>query len=170
MEQKQYKIVVVSDSHGDTGAVRYALSMEQPVDMLIHCGDIEDDLDAALGSGRDYDLKMVRGNMDFARSDLPSFLLFEFAGHRFFVAHGDRYSVSYSVGTLWETAKKYKADVVLYGHTHVPDEVKVKGGIIVNPGSVSRPRGGSRRGYAVLTVEEGKPVEVELKSFGGSLW
>ena len=45
-------------------------------------------------------------------------------------------------------------DVLLTGHTHVPEIREINGFIYVNPGSVSIPKGGSDHSYAVL--EEGR--------------
>jgi putative phosphoesterase len=51
------------------------------------------------------------------------------------------------------------ADVVVFGHTHVPMKRMVMGKLIVNPGSVGQPRDRDpRASYAVLTI--GKDVEV----------
>lgn len=49
----------------------------------------------------------------------------------------------------------------LFGHTHIP-LVEAQGDVLlVNPGSLSRPRGGSAPGCALLTIEQGE-VRVRL--------
>lgn len=58
------KILVVSDTHGYTDKFDVVLEKEQPVDMLIHCGDVERDEDyirAAAGCP----VCMVAGNNDW---------------------------------------------------------------------------------------------------------
>ena len=43
-----------------------------------------------------------------------------------------------------------KGDILLHGHTHVPRTDYMDGHWILNPGSVSIPKGGSVQGYATL--------------------
>ena len=45
------KVLVVSDSHGRHDLLRKAIGQEAPIDMLIHAGDVEGDLDKILGPG-----------------------------------------------------------------------------------------------------------------------
>ncbi len=47
-----------------------------------------------------------------------------------------------------------KSDLLLLGHTHLPMDIRVGEGRVVNPGSVGQPRDGDpRASYAVLEVE-----------------
>lgn len=41
------------------------------------------------------------------------------------------------------------AGVVMYGHTHIPTDKNIDGVRYINPGSVSIPKNGSERGYAL---------------------
>ena len=58
------KVLVVSDSHGRHDLLRKAIGQEAPIDMLIHAGDIEGDLERILGPKREYSVRAVAGNMD----------------------------------------------------------------------------------------------------------
>ena len=63
------KILIVSDTHGRDEKLEEAVHKEAPIDMLIHCGDVE---------GREFFIEalaecpccIVSGNNDFF-SDLP---------------------------------------------------------------------------------------------------
>lgn len=44
---------------------------------------------------------------------------------------------------------KGNADVVLYGHTHIPVIDKKDNKVFINPGSITIPKAGSKRGYAI---------------------
>lgn len=56
-----------------------------------------------------------------------------------------------------------KADVLLMGHTHMPINIKIGSGYLLNPGSVGQPRDGDpRASYALLDIEEGD-VKLEVK-------
>ena len=53
--------------------------------------------------------------------------------------------------------------VVIHGHTHVPrEEYGANGVLFLNPGSPSRPRGGSRKSVARLFVLNGEVKTVEF--------
>jgi hypothetical protein len=47
-------------------------------------------------------------------------------------------------------------DAVVYGHTHVPEAVRLGDTWIVNPGSPTERRAAPRHGMAVLEVERGR--------------
>ena len=59
--------------------------------------------------------------------------------------------------------KKYNGDVLISGHTHMPLAKKENGLWLINPGSTSWPRGGSKRSYAVVTIDD-KNVDVMIKT------
>ena len=44
---------------------------------------------------------------------------------------------------------KGSANIVLYGHTHIPDCHLNNDKIYINPGSITIPKNGSKRGYAI---------------------
>ena len=50
--------------------------------------------------------------------------------------------------------KKYQ--LLVHGHTHIPRDEMKNGCRIVNPGSASRPRGGSKKSVMLLEVSEGE--------------
>lgn len=58
------KVLVISDSHGRHDLIRKAIGREAPIDMLIHAGDVEGDLERILGPKREYSIRAVAGNMD----------------------------------------------------------------------------------------------------------
>ena len=43
-----------------------------------------------------------------------------------------------------------EGDILLHGHTHIPEARREKDYVLLNPGSVSIPKGGFPRSYAVL--------------------
>lgn len=164
-EKKRYKILVLSDSHGHNNFLRYAIGQETPIDMLIHCGDVEGNLVSILGKGADYEIQAVKGNCDFGYS-IPRVLNLKVGFYNIFVAHGDQYGVKYSDDGILEAARQNWADVVLYGHSHVPEVVTTEDNIlIVNPGSVAIPhQDPPKRTYAVLTIDEDEGPSAVIKS------
>ena len=81
------KVLVVSDSHGRHDLLRKAIGQEAPIDMLIHAGDVEGDLDKILGPGREYIVHAVAGNMDWGTPE-DSSITFDMGGHKVFLTHG----------------------------------------------------------------------------------
>lgn len=156
------KILVVSDSHGDFDRVREAIRQEAPIDILVHAGDIQGNLEKELGRAADYKIVAVAGNMDGPR--YPDREVFTAGGHRFFVAHGHTLGVHYQTIALAEEALSNKCDVAIYGHTHCPDLDEYEGVTILNPGSVSRPRQAKpERTYAVIRIADDGQMKVQHK-------
>lgn len=165
------KVLVVSDSHGKHDLLRKAIGQEAPIDLLIHAGDIEGDPDKILGPKREYEIRAVAGNMDWGDKLEPE-LVFDMAGHKVFLTHGHRYGVSYTLANLRETAAEYECDVAIYGHTHMPAMDEQNGILLLNPGSVAKPRqAGLDKTYAVIDINDktGK-MKVHFKKLPGKGW
>ena len=165
------KILVVSDSHGRHDLLRKAIGQEAPIDMLIHAGDVEGNLDKILGPKREYEIHAVAGNMDWGDSMPPSDQ-FEIGGHKVFLTHGHGYGVSYTLANLRQAAEERGADVAIYGHTHMPAMDEQNDILLLNPGSVAKPRqAGLKKTYAVIMLDEktGR-ISVSFKSLRGIGW
>ena len=57
--------------------------------------------------------------------------------------------------------------VVVHGHTHIPREERIGNVLYLNPGSPSKPRGGSRKSIARISIEVGKVSGVEFVALEG---
>ncbi len=147
------RILVVSDSHGNTTYLQQAIKKVQP-DMMIHCGDAEgqESYISGLFSGPTH---FVRGNCDHY-SEKDEKLCLTVGNHKVMITHGHHYGVGFGLERLEYAAEEMGADVVLYGHTHVPVLIKESDGMVVmNPGSISLPRGEKPRpSYGVIMVDE----------------
>ena len=71
------------------------------------------------------------------------------------LTHGHRYGVKSNTDDVLELAKKNKADIVMFGHTHMP-LIDLSGKIwIVNPGSLSLPRQNGRiPTYIIMELDD----------------
>ncbi len=152
------RILVISDSHGDSFSIRQAV-LEQPnAKILFYLGDGEYDLKLLEGMGSNIFIHKVKGNCDFG-SDLPASVIDEVEGIRIYATHGYVERVKYGRETLRQYAADNNATIALYGHTHVPDTTYDDGIWLVNPGSI-------RMGeYAVIDItEQGiMPILMKLK-------
>ena len=146
------RILVVSDTHGKDENLECVLDKVRPIDILVHCGDIEgrEDFIEAVAECPVY---MVRGNNDFF-STLPGEVTFFLGNRRCFLTHGHSYRVSLDTGIIAEEGRARGADIVFFGHSHRPvfemDRV-----LLVNPGSLSYPRQEGRHpSYILMDIEE----------------
>lgn len=157
------KIILVSDTHGKTANLRTLMKRIRQADLLLHMGDVEGD-EGEIESFAGCPVEFVRGNCD-SFSKLPDDRLLEIEGHRILMTHGHRYGVGYSLAHLDETAREKGADIVLYGHTHVPEYVTIGDRHFINPGSISRPRQeGHQPSYAILEIDRKGQVHVTLNT------
>ncbi len=134
------KIGVMSDTHGDQTAVRQALKAAGHVDMWLHAGDYSQDV-RYLSRLVTVPVFAARGNCDGQTSaKIDEFV--EVAGKKIWLTHGHHYSVKQGVRELVEWSRQYEIDIVIYGHTHVPDNQWDEQLLIFNPGSAAQPRFG----------------------------
>lgn len=146
------KILVFSDTHGMTASAVEAVRNHPDADEIIHLGDnIRDAYEIQKLTG--IAVTCVKGNCDFS-SD-PEKLVITREGCRIFLTHGHKYSVGYSLLRLCLAAEEAGAHAAFFGHTHVPVLEYENGILLLNPGSISNPRGSSKRCYAVLDVKNG---------------
>ena len=142
------KILIVSDTHGRLGNVEMVLEKVKPIDMMIHCGDIERD-EEYLRMIAGCPVYMVSGNNDWGLA-LDRELMIQIGKYRVMATHGHHYSVYYDLNALAQVAKDKGADVVMFGHTHVYMLKKEDGVIYFNPGSTSFPKNGNPATYGVM--------------------
>ena len=100
----------------------------------------------------------VLGNCDFASMHPGAQFegVFSVENRRIFYTHGHKYNVKTGYEYIVSNAKFNKADVVLYGHSHIAVFQEFNGVTVINPGSLSFPRDGSNGTYAVLKVKSGE--------------
>jgi len=153
------RFLVISDTHGDIDRASELIEqMHSLIDGVWHLGDHDRDLEK-LADRYQYDYGLafqgVPGNCD-PYSRRPRILVFNVEGRRVMMIHGDGLTSGYGPGYLSSEAARQQADVVLFGHTHYPYNEEIGGRLYLNPGSLSRPRGGSKRSYAILEIENGR--------------
>lgn len=149
------KIVVMSDSHGHHEMIDIVRSLEPDGDYYVHCGDSEAYQEQLKG------WICVRGNNDWM-SKFKDEIIFEVEGVRFLVSHGHRYGYFDRENVMIDELISNGCDVLLFGHTHVPQYEEINGFYLINPGSVTLPRNNSPHSYCVIFVEKNN-IKVEFK-------
>ncbi len=151
------KLLVVSDSHHEQDCLlRLKEKYENKVDAMIHCGDSELEKDDPAIQG----FQTVRGNCDFG-ADFPNDLVTQVGDYRIFVTHGHLYNIKMTLMNLRYRARELDADFVFFGHSHELGAELIDQTLILNPGSISLPRGQIRvKTYALIeSVPEGVCVK-----------
>lgn len=155
------KILVFSDTHGRTDRAEEIfrrVSSRTPVSMIFHCGDYQRDADTL---ARDLQVPVigVPGNCDgsvrrdFQITTLPS--------GKVMIIHGHTEGVDWDYSRISLLAEEQGCQAVCFGHTHVPVNDDTGRVCLINPGSLTNPRGGSRASCALLTSDPGH-LEAEI--------
>lgn len=85
---------------------------------------------------------------------MPDRLILTVNGHQILFVHGHQEGVDYGYNKLGLDSKILGVHYAVHGHTHVPVFEQRGDFTFINPGSISRPRGGSPASFAILTVEK----------------
>ena len=167
-------LLVLSDSHGRADRVAEAIRLVRP-DGILFCGDGLRDLTYCddpdlLGS---CPLWAVAGNCDWMSS--PLFLdgsalepedeeLITLGKIRILLMHGHKYDVKSSLLRAVYRAAEVEADLLVFGHTHVPLELHLRPDddrsdlpvtkplTLLNPGSL----GDRNASFATVTIRNGQ--------------
>ena len=157
------KIAFMSDIHGVPSKLAAALAAADALgfDRLVLLGDLlyhgprngvpnfyDPEKVAAMLNARKERIIAVRGNCDaevdqmmFEFPMMSDYAVLDAGAETFFLTHGHLWNE-------WSLPPIGMGTVLVHGHTHVPEQKKLKCGLtIFNPGSVSLPKGGSSCGF-----------------------
>lgn len=167
------RIGVVSDTHDRHEAVAEAvrLLMEQQVELILHCGDIEspDTVRAfkpvpthfVYGNWDKDKLKLSAAIKDIGGTHYDSFGFLTLAGKRVAWVH------SHERHQLRQLENADYFDYVFYGHTHVREQHRTGRTLVANPGALFRANPKTCIVLDLLTGEI-KPIIVPVKQASGS--
>ena len=147
------KILVLSDIHGTISCAASALRSHPEYDTVFFLGDGISKI-ALLQKEYPRLWHLVRGNCDLSSDGaFPEETLIELEEHRIFLTHGHRYFVKHDEERLLSAAAARGADIVLYGHTHLPAARydRARAIHLFNPGSIGAPYDGKFT-YGLLTL------------------
>jgi len=149
------KIAVISDTHlahPTEGFKRAMKALFSDVDMMLHAGDMTSS--SVFDYLSNWDLRAVRGNMDDfdLGARLPESRVEEAAGRRIGIIHG----WGSPQGLEDKVLRVFRdVDIIVFGHSHIPFNMKKGGAILCNPGSC---RGGYSVSGTVGIIEIGAEV------------
>ncbi len=148
------RILVFSDSHGEVRWMKQIIENMVGVTGVIHLGDINRDIQFLEDTFFDFPIYGVQGNNDYSGL-YPNEKMLTIGDKKIFITHGHYYLSGWDSAPLKTIPKAENADLILFGHTHVPETERFSGKILANPGSISRPRTGNPS-YGVIEIESGK--------------
>lgn len=154
-------ILVLSDSHGLVDEVRQAVERHNAA-YVFHCGDFCTDHTKQPFAA----MRLVRGNCD-QESEVPLERGSVWKHLRIYQTHGHLYGVKSSLLKLHYRAEENAANVVIFGHSHVPVCTLERGILFLNPGSMLQPRNFPVPTYALVEEEAAGEdfVEVNVRFF-----
>ncbi len=150
------RIGIISDTHGNVGAVRMALETLGDMDLLVHAGDVlyhppkvhgieGYDVPGTAGVFNQLSVPLIiaQGNCDAQVYEellsVPVMYPYAYAvvnSVGIIASHGHLFGKKH----LLELAEKFGARVAVSGHTHIPVLEWEKGIVYMNPGSTSLPK------------------------------
>lgn len=143
------RILVISDTHGDLNRILQAVNAQPTAEVIIHCGDGDEQVQYLKNNYKDKMIVGVRGNCDFC-STLEAKEVLRICGKTIFVTHGHYYNAKLTTYNLVCAAREEKADILLFGHTHNALTEYDDGLYIMNPGSC----GGYLPSYGYIDITD----------------
>jgi putative phosphoesterase len=152
------RIAILSDTHSRYDTIEKALQLVEPyqVELILHCGDIDDSEAVWLFPPNTH---FVFGNCDADRAAIRQavhgigatlyepFGRLELEGTSIAWTHGDDRELMHSI----EHSNEF--DFLFYGHTHIAAERRTGKTRVINPGALHRAR---QKTFMVLDVEKGE--------------
>lgn len=142
------KILVFSDSHRSLSGMYAAIDLHKP-QQVIHLGDMMDDAEEVAEHYPMLPFCLVPGNCDGWGAAVPVKKEIRLDGKSILLSHGHRWGVKSGYDTAIADARAVGADILLFGHTHVPLCRRLEDGLwMMNPGP-------SRSSYGLIELEDG---------------
>ena len=154
------KLLVLSDTHGRVDRLARVLKIHSDADAILFLGDgLSDIARSGIDIGK---LFCVRGNCDGSTvgSNIfsPDELSLCFEGFNILMMHGHLHGVKSGTERALRYAVAKGADILLFGHTHVPTETYLSDGekpmYLFNPGSLGAGQGGTAS-YGLIQIKSG---------------
>jgi len=149
--EEKMKIAVFADTHGRSGPMLSLIERLRP-DHVIHLGDYLRDGDEICDLFPDLPTTLVAGNNDLCARE-PSEKWEKIGGRMFYLSHGHQFPAQARERLLLKRAAEGRAELVLFGHTHVGVCREENGVWLLNPGSLCLPRDG-KKSFALIELSE----------------
>ncbi|MCL2406929.1 MAG: YfcE family phosphodiesterase [Defluviitaleaceae bacterium] len=160
------RILIFSDTHGDKAGIEQVLPLVKPA-VLLHLGDYASDVDDISYIFPKLEIHAITGNSDY-RGSAPGQKMIEVAGKTIFMAHGHHFNVKEEFKDIAygremrvvTYGQGVGADIVLFGHTHIPYNARQGDIFVLNPGSASLRA--ANKTYAVIDIFEDGAIRADI--------
>lgn len=155
-------ILVVSDTHNNKSELDRILKISSDSKCIFHLGDNISDA-RYLEKNFNGIVYMVKGNCDYNEEGEREKII-ELKGKKILLTHGDQYGVNYGLDKIFYRGLELCVDMIIFGHTHKKVHIKERGICILNPGSISLPRDGSKS-IAKIILNIDNEIEINFQEF-----
>lgn len=138
------KIIVVSDTHGDTLLLNRVYEANKDADLFLHAGDYQ------IPDYMMHLYRYVKGNCDYSY-EAPQKIDINTPIGKLHMEHGNNY---FFINDTLNYIKKEEAAIFIVGHTHIPYFTKINSTYIFNPGSLCRPRSTNFGTFLIINIDE----------------
>lgn len=176
------RVLIVSDTHGSLTSWKRLKALVGNVDEVHHLGDVlyhgprnpipeGYDPNKLAEELKRENFFLVRGNCD-ADVDLlvleipeaPKVSLVSFNNINFVLTHGEFFI---SEQHILHFLQDHKAQVLFYGHSHVPRFDQIGSKLVINPGSLSLPKLHNDPSFVFIEIYES--IKISLISLNGRI-
>ncbi|MDR0804648.1 MAG: metallophosphoesterase [Oscillospiraceae bacterium] len=154
------KISVFSDSHKDFNMLKRAFELESDSKLFIHLGDGEFEFQDLKNENPGKQFVFIKGNCDYG--DYKSENVITVGNYKMLCVHGHTKNVHDGLDALVAAAKLNDCKIALYGHTHVYKTEIIDGVYVMNPGSISAPRGHNPPTFGVIDIDIDGNVNMKI--------
>lgn len=183
-----YVIGVVSDTHVPDHVKNLHPGLlpaleEARVQLIMHAGDISDE-PVLQELNKVAPVIAVEGNRDFFFNGKkhPNVRAINIRGVNIGLMHGHEGFWRYVYEKFEMLFRGYRfssylqlmlktfpsADIIVYGHTHIPENVRAEGKLIFNPGSAGIGRWNTSPTFGLLMVESREHFKAEIRQLSGA--
>lgn len=142
------QILVFSDSHRSLSGMYKAIDLHHP-QQIIHLGDMMYDAEEVAEHYPKLPFCLVSGNCDGWSISVPVKKQIILAEKSILLSHGHRWGVKSGYDMAIADARAVGADILLFGHTHVPLCQQLEDGMwMMNPGP-------ARSSYGLIQITDG---------------
>lgn len=159
------KLLILSDTHHSLHYARTVIQrIKDRMDMIVHLGDHDFDAVQLGKEFPDIPLHYVAGNCDFSSS--PKEKIIHVCGRKILLTHGHKQNVKWGYDRISYYGEEKEVDAVLFGHTHIP-LIEYSGSVLLlNPGSISQPRGTITPTFGILDIDQDGRMEPAIMTLG----
>lgn len=154
------KITVIADTHKDFHKLKGVVDANLDADLFIHLGDGQYELIDVANLYPNKKFVFVKGNAD--HGNIKEERVITVGGYKVFCAHGHTLDVQAGTEKLLDNAAYHECKIALFAHTHIYKTDFVDGIYVMNPGSVSEPRGKNPPTYGVIEIADDKTIKMNI--------